>query len=304
MIEINYKDDYMKPLLLLTQDKTELLTNSAMMLIKGEVGSGKSRLVMNFMVGFSGVSDNLGFTYVKCPEDKHVIYISTEMSNHHLKRRLDKVLEQCPDEYKDRLKFFNIMDEDDKFKALTTICNTYLPHVIIIDQVADFVTNINDIEQSNILLRKLCNGWEKFDCGIIAIMHQNEDSGRNSKARGHLGSVTEQKVVSSIAISNNSKGFNIQTTKVREGKSIHISSKFNEITEMLISENAKNYYVDILSQLTLPNTKTNICKQIGEIYNLNSLHGQKPKLNQMLEKNILVETKDGKSILIDRPKSN
>jgi len=290
-------------MLLLTQDKTELLTNSAMMLIKGEVGSGKSRLVMNFMVGFSGVPDNLGFTYVKCPDDKHVIYISTEMSNHHLKRRLDKVLEPCPIEYRDRLKFFNIMDEEDKFKALTTICNTYSPYVIIIDQVADFVTNINDIEQSNILLRKLCNGWEKFDCGIIAIMHQNEDAGKYSKARGHLGSVTEQKVVSSIAISNNSKGFNIQTTKVREGKSIQISSKFNEITEMLISENGQTFYDDLLSKLKLPDNKTNLCKQIGEIYNLSSLTSQRNKLSQLLNKNLLVETRDGNTILIDKSQS-
>ena len=43
VVHITKECQYMKPLLLIKKDHTELLTNSSLMIIKGEVGSGKRR---------------------------------------------------------------------------------------------------------------------------------------------------------------------------------------------------------------------------------------------------------------------
>lgn len=249
--KLSKEDNFMKPIILIKHEKTELLTNSSLMLIKGEVGSGKSRLAMNMMLGLLTGKEDLELEYEVCPSDKYVVYISTEMSKYHLQRRLLKVLSKVPENKHDQLIFLDSVNVsiEDKLKDLQEIVQTYPPHVIIIDQLADFVANINEIEQSSKLINSLMNGLEKSDCAIIGIVHQNEDSGLDSKARGHLGSMLEQKVVSSLAISDTRKGFTIKSTKVREGKQLNIKAIFNEQTEMLIKKEDKAFD---LTTLTYP----------------------------------------------------
>lgn len=297
VIRLTKESQYMKPLLLIKKDQTELLTNSSLMIIKGEVGSGKSRVAMNFMVGFSGVPEDLEFEYEPCPDGKHVIYISTEMSRYHLQKRLLKILELTPPEYEEKLVMLDAMMLDNKISELEEICKLYPPHVIIIDQLADLVNNINDITEATNLIKKLSNGLEMFDCGIIGIIHQNEDSQHSSKARGHLGSVFEQKVVSSLAISDNSNRFKIRTTKVREGKPIQFDAVFNEETTMLSRiEIPKG--IDLINRLVLPATRAEVYNQLKGPTNRTSAATLKPILDKLIEEKFLIETAKGKSSII------
>lgn len=297
VVHITRKSQYMKPLLLIKKDHTELLTNSSLMIIKGEVGSGKSRIAMNFMVGFSGVQEDLEFEYEPCPVGKHVIYISTEMSRYHLQKRLLKILEFTPKEYEDQLVVLDAMQLDDKLAELEDICKKYPPHVIIIDQLGDLVIDINNLQQATDIIKKLSNGLEKYDCGIIGIVHQNEDAGINAKARGHLGSLFEQKVVSSLAISDHSKGYRIKTTKVREGKPIQIDAVFNEKTSML-----KRIVIpkdnDLVTQLKLPCNRTDLYNQLKVLTAKTSPTTLKDITNKLLSEGYIKEEFKGKSSFI------
>lgn len=286
----------MKPVILIHKDNTELLTNSSLCLIKGEVGSGKSRLAMNIMVGLSGVSDNLGLEYIPCPIDLHVIYVSTEMSKYHLGLRYSKIINSTSIEYRDKLKFLDMcmLSIDDKFKDLKEACALFKPYVLIIDQLADFVNNVNDIEQANNLVKKLMEIMELYDCAIIGILHQNEDSGITTKARGHIGSVAEQKVVSSIAIAANSYGFKIQTTKLREGKQLRIDATFDESTGMLTQKDPKVKFDYLLTHLKFPSNASDLDNQIAKLINKSVATARNLK-KEMLDENLIVSTKDGKS---------
>lgn len=296
-VRLTKDSKYMKPLLLIKKDNTELLTSSSLMIIKGEVGSGKSRLAMNFMVGFSGSSEDLELDYTACPKGKHVIYISTEMSRYHLQKRLLKVLELTPKDYEEKLIFFDAMHLDDKLSDLEEICKLFPPHVIILDQLGDLVSDVNSITQATDVIKRLSNGLDKYDCGIIGIIHQNEDAGINAKARGHLGSLFEQKVVSSLAISDNSKGYKIKTTKVREGKPINIDAVFNENTSMLkkIESPTDN---DLVAKLILPNNRSNVYEQLKTLTKKSSPTTLKSILNSLIEKGHLKEEIKGKSSII------
>lgn len=288
---------YMKPLILIKRDHTELLTNSSLMIIKGEVGSGKSRLAMNFMVGFSGNKEDLEFEYEVCPKDKHVIYISTEMSRYHLQKRLLSILSLTPPEYEERLVILDAMMLSDKVSELEEICKKYPPHVIIIDQLGDLVSDINNLQQSTDIIKKLCNGLDKYDCGIIGIVHQNEDSGINAKARGHLGSLFEQKVVASLAISDHSKGYKIKTTKVREGKPINLDAIFNENTSMLkLIEIPKDN--ELVDKLKLPCNRSELYKQLEVLTKKTSPTTLKTITNDLLAKGYIKEQSNGKSSII------
>ena len=262
-LEITKNSEFMKPVILIKKDGSELLTNSSLCLIKGETGSGKSRLAMNFMVGLSGVSDDLELEYAPCPEEKTVVYISTEMSRYHLQRRYLKVLSHCPKEYENKLKFFDFNGSSDLLADLKEVAKHTNPYVIIIDQLGDFLSNINDIEQSTLLIKELMNGLEKYDCAIIGILHQNEDSGLQTKARGHIGSLLEQKVVSSIAIADRRDYFVIETTKLREGKPLKIYAVFNEETEMLSKKTNEN----LLERISFPCTASEFDNQLMKLTN-------------------------------------
>lgn len=296
-IRLTKDSKYMQPLILIKKDQTELLTNSSLMIIKGEVGSGKSRLAMNLMVGFSGIQEDLELEYSPCPEGKHVIYISTEMSRYHLQKRLINILNLTPSDYESKLVFFDVMQVEDKLAELEIICKEFPPHVILIDQLGDLVTDINNLAQSGEIIKKLSNGLEKYDCGVIGIIHQNEDSGINAKARGHLGSLFEQKVVSSLAISDNTKGFRIKTTKVREGKPISIDAVFNENTNMLkrVEEITDN---ELISKLQLPNNRSHVYEQLKGLTNKTSPTTLKLIVNDFITKGLLKETVQGKSSTI------
>lgn len=303
---IKKNDEYLNPTVLIRKDNSLLLTESNLMLVKGESGSGKSRIAMNFMVGFSGSAEELGFIYTTCPSDKHVLYLSTEMSDHDLQRRLVKVLEQCPTEYEDRLIFANIEGCDDKFEGLKDIVEEYPPYVIIIDQVGDFVTNVNDLEACSPFLSSFLSYTREIKCGVVVILHQNEDGGIGKKARGHLGSILEQKVVSSLAIADNKKGFVMRTTKMRTGGHLYLHAEFNENTEMLkvvgLPEKIDKF-AKILEQLTLPNSKGLVCEQIGEIQNLKQYNSQHEILKELIKRGFLEETLVGRNRMIDTVKT-
>lgn len=300
-------DDFemVNSLILLKQGRKELLTSSSLMLVKGEVGSGKSRLAMNLMVGFLGGNDQLGLEYIQCPEGKHIIYVSTEMSRYHLAKRRNKILELIPQDQKSKLVVSDIMNCPNKVEVFNNLITAYPPHVIIIDQLADFVASINDLEMVNKMITSLSNGVETSDCGVIAIVHQNEDSGISTKARGHLGSTLEQKVVSSLAIADSRRGFRIKSTKVREGGVLdEIYAVFDEETEMLKSITPQEEYgselTKIFNTLILPDTKTNVCEQIGKYLKSDNYDTQKSRLTKLLECNFVTEVKEGNKRMIHK----
>lgn len=295
--EIKKDSEFMKPIILIKKDNSEILANSSICLVKGQTGSGKSRLIMNFMVGLSGNDDSLGFEYTPCPPDKCVVYISTEMSKYHLQKRILKVLEQCPPEYETQLRFFDLSTSGEKLKDLKEICALTKPYVLIIDQLGDFVVDINDNKESVEFVKDLNTGIEKHDMAVIGILHQNEDSSNYSKARGHIGSLLEQKVVSSIAISDTKYNFKIQTTKLREGKPISLTAIFNESTEMLELQEATQ--TNIIPQLTFPATASELDKQIMSIKRQSENTAKKVRLKLEQEK-LIIGTKSGRDTIYNK----
>lgn len=237
----------MEPTIIISKEDSEILTDSTLALIKGTVGSGKSRLCLNLLKGLMGSSDDIGFNYSPCPKDKYVYYISTEMSNYHLQKRYIQLTEQL--EQEDNLLFFNLYSGEDIFEELKKVIPNYTPYVIIIDQCADLTMSVND-EVSN---KKIINRLEKLaqstGAGIITVIHQNESSANGSKARGHMGSILEQKCISSVAVNKRGSEFIVQATKIREGVPFKLKAVFNKDTQMLKAQSTTN---EILKEITFP----------------------------------------------------
>lgn len=72
--------------------------------------------------------------------------------------------------------------------------------LVIIDGLADLVSDVNDIEQSNACVQKLMEWSAKRGCHIITVIHSNWGS---DKPTGHLGSFCEKKAETQIALERN-----------------------------------------------------------------------------------------------------
>jgi len=92
------------------------------------------------------------------------------------------------------------------------------PDVLILDGAADYVADVNDVEQSTEFVFKLCNAVHNAGTGIILTIHGNP-AVASQKARGHLGSELMRRA-ESILIIEKVSGTNIRkiTTDFQHGK--------------------------------------------------------------------------------------
>ena len=69
--------------------------------------------------------------------------------------------------------------------------------VVIIDGVADLISDVNALDESNDIIQKLMTWSHELQCAIITVIHQNFGS---EKPTGHLGSALEKKAETMIKV--------------------------------------------------------------------------------------------------------
>tara|TARA_R110001606_G_scaffold184509_1_gene331384 strand:- start:2956 stop:3864 length:909 start_codon:yes stop_codon:yes gene_type:complete len=92
--------------------------------------------------------------------------------------------------YKERLQFIEHCLEQNKGKN----------GLLIIDGIADLVSDVNNLEESNLCVQKIMQLSAKYDCHIVTVIHSNYGS---DKPTGHLGSFLEKKTENQIQLEIN-----------------------------------------------------------------------------------------------------
>ena len=88
--------------------------------------------------------------------------------------------------------------------------------VVIIDGIADLVSDVNDLTQSNLCVQYLMRWTEELNCHIITVIHSNFGS---DKPTGHLGSFLEKKAETQIQLEANTKHSSMVTVKCKRSRS-------------------------------------------------------------------------------------
>ena len=91
---------------------------------------------------------------------------------------------------------------------ITTVAQMILqrPSLVIIDGIADLVTNPNDPAQSAIISQFLLQASATYNCHIMVVIHANQNAVNKdkddamSRGRGHLGSDLERKSEANISL--------------------------------------------------------------------------------------------------------
>ena len=107
--------------------------------------------------------------------------------------------------YKTRLEFIEYY--------LKTKINT--PSLVIIDGIADLVSDVNSLEESNAVVQKLMEWSANYNCHIINVIHQNYGS---AKMTGHLGSFLEKKCETHIELEANTVNKEWVTVKCKRSR--------------------------------------------------------------------------------------
>lgn len=74
------------------------------------------------------------------------------------------------------------------------------PGLVIIDGVADLVSDVNNIDESNKIIQKLMAWTLQYNCTILTVIHSNHGT---DKATGHLGSALYKKSETAIQLKPN-----------------------------------------------------------------------------------------------------
>ena len=127
--------------------------------------------------------------------DKYILDFDTEQGKWHVQKSAKRVIEMVGNSYhnykpfmlrektpKERIEFIEKCLFETKYKDKIGL--------VLIDGIADLVTNVNDLDQCNEITQKLMSWSTQTNAHIIAVIHSNFDS---KKATGHLGSSVMKK---------------------------------------------------------------------------------------------------------------
>jgi len=123
-------------------------------------------------------------------EPLKVIWYDTEQSRQSTKSILtDRVARLVKDDFPDENFFvFNVRkcSVEERMDYLLTGIETYKPDLVIIDNVCDLLSSINDSEESVKVINQLMEVATANDCNITVVIHLNR-SGDKRNLRGWLG---------------------------------------------------------------------------------------------------------------------
>ena len=135
--------------------------------------------------------------------DKCLLHFDTEQGRFHAQRVFKRVLRmtgldnECYHTYGLRgLDYDKRVDFIDY--CLSRRVNN--PGLVIIDGIADLVSDVNNIDESNKIIQKLMSWTLEYNCTILTVIHSNHGT---NKATGHLGSSLYKKAETAIQLMPN-----------------------------------------------------------------------------------------------------
>jgi hypothetical protein len=149
--------------------------------------------------------DTLGFTATR-PNGRRLLHFDTEQSPYDadrlVRRSLQRAGAQAGVAFLDSYRVAGLTPPNlrSALKMLMTeLSSVHGVFGVIIDGVADFVSDVNNAVECNAFIAELHQLAIDYDCPIICILHENptQDSG---KMRGHLGSQLERKAESNLRL--------------------------------------------------------------------------------------------------------
>ena len=124
--------------------------------------------------------------------------------------------------------------------------------LVVIDGIADLVSDVNNLDESNMVIQKLMQWTEELDCHIVTVIHSNYGS---EKPTGHLGSYLEKKAETQIQLELNTVNDEMVTVKCRRSRGFPFDKFSFKINKQGHPEIVDDLY-EIVEENNIDATKT------------------------------------------------
>lgn len=169
---------------------------------------------------FLSGTNNFGGNIKGHRKDECLVHFDTEQGNFHAQKVFRRVLDMNEGNdagcyhtfglrtlgYKERIDFIEYY----LYNKLENKCG-----VVIIDGIADLVSDVNNLEESNNVVQKIMKWSAELDCHIITVIHSNFGS---DKPTGHLGSFLEKKTETQIQLEVNTVNKELVTVSCKRSR--------------------------------------------------------------------------------------
>ena len=176
-------------------------------------------------------------------DNKTLLHIDTEQGRWHCQRVFKRVHSMCNMEvsniyhtfglrtinYSDRIKFIEYCIKH-KYQNLG---------IILIDGVADLVSDVNNIEETNAVVQKIMELSALYNIHIICVIHSNFGS---EKMTGWLGSSIEKKCELQIQLEANTVNKDWITVKCKRSRGYPFETFSFQVNDLGLPEVVGNFY--------------------------------------------------------------
>lgn len=153
-------------------------------------------------------------------QGKHLIHFDTEQGNFHaslvFKRPMEMSGNKIENYHTYALRQLSAQDRIDFIEyCLYDKLEAKDVGVVIIDGIADLCSDVNNIEESNLVVQKLMKWTKELHCHIITVIHSNFGT---DKPTGHLGSALEKKAETQIQLELNTVNKELVTVSCKRSR--------------------------------------------------------------------------------------
>ncbi len=202
-------------------------------------------------------------------DNKCVIHFDTEQGKFHAQRVFKRVIDMndnsdvgCYDTFGLRAINYKTRVEFIEYYLQKTIDEGREVGLVVIDGIADLVSDVNNLEEANACVQKVMEWSSRFNCHIVTVIHSNFGS---DKPTGHLGSLLEKKTETQIQLEKNTvnEGWVTVSCKRSRGYSFEtFSFKVNELGYPVMVDDMYDPLADISHERsTVENPKISKWKQ-------------------------------------------
>jgi hypothetical protein len=140
---------------------------------------------------------------------RRVMIFDTEQGDYHATRTAQRVMRLIGHEGLHHLFEIRALRSIESYKDKLAIIEHVIQNspdvgLFVIDGIRDVVSSINDEAESTIITGKLLSLTARYQCHILAVLHQNKG---NTHARGHLGTelINKSETVVSVEVDQDNK---------------------------------------------------------------------------------------------------
>jgi len=179
----------------------------------------KTFLVSLLASVYLGTQNKFGGNIKGHRENRDVIHIDTEQGKWHCQKVFKRVLDMNDIDYSKNYYTFGLrtIGYKDRINFIEYCLEHKAPNpgLLILDGIADIVSDVNNIQESNACVQKIMEWSENYNVHIICVIHSNFG---NDKPTGHLGSALEKKTETQLQLETNTVNTEWTTVKCRRSR--------------------------------------------------------------------------------------